>query len=698
MAPKLRRGISVLLASYRGVDRIEKALTSLAQQTLDKSLFEVICCLNGPDDGTEQLIRTFQELHADLSIVVLRSEKSGLALARNMGLKAASFTFFTNVDDDDWVSPEFLQGLLRHCSMKTIAMTYVCNVSDTPSQPSERFGNYLSRGILPYAGRTVSPHRVPAGSADGGKAAPTVMGQAVLYDEDLNSGLDVVFWSSVVTRFGLRAHVLKIKEHAIYYRLVRTGSMSRRVDERFIEERFQVIARLRALAKEHPLHAAWVTQMMGGQVGLLGRTVMERPDWHDGLYDRLKAHINRRQLRVFNHNAARTLAICYIYTPYNDASAIVATKRLALAGVPFDVITHDMGSLRDEDPSTAVIDARLRGYLITLTGAPSSASSNGLADFCVRGALAWNNLVENRAPYDNLYSRAQWTFSHGLAALIKTRQPEIRWTAEFSDPISVALDGTERPGPLHDFPERKEVDRAVRATGVDIGSCSTVHEWVEWVSYALADEILFTNENQMEFMLSRVKDPALVARVRKHAKVSQHPPVPSYVLAALPVVPKPEDSRIHVGYFGRYYKKRAIDDVMVSLSKLPQSDRDRIQLHMFVPSFQLHEVRHYAHQYHLGDCVRVKPSMDYMDFLATARALDWVVVVDSQVGDLHGINPYLPSKYADYVSVGAKVWGIIEPGSPLSNRPLDAQSTLGNAEEADEVLKSIIEGHVSRQG
>ena len=688
-----RLGISVILASSGGVAHISRALSSLAIQTLEPSLFEIVCCLNGDDDGTRVLLDSFHNLHPGINLVILHSPVRGLAHARNMGLLAASYPYFTNLDDDDWISPQYLEELLKACAQNMVVMTYICDVSDQLDRSGDRFNNYLSRGILPYAGQIVESSVVPVGSADGGKAASTELACNVLYDEDLRSGLDVVFWSQLVARHGLRVRILRIRNHAFYYRLVRSESMSRLIDAQYIEDRFTVISRLRAAMSNYPAHEALLRRAISGQAMLLGRVAEQRPEMYGTLSHRLREDASDNEAAAFNHSAARTLATCYVYTPFNDASAIVAAKRLAELGEPFDVISHNMAPIRTIDRTTLAIDSEVRGKHIRLPDPPSSTSWYRLAEFCQQGSRAWEDLTRGRAPYTKVYSRAQWPFSHALAALIKARQPDIYWIAEFSDPISIDIDGHSRPGVMGEFQERTEIEEAILQSGFDVTKVEMLHEWVEIVAYTLADEIIFTNENQKIFMDSRIKDPLLARHVTQRAVIASHPPVPDHLLKDIPSPIPSMDGKIHLGYFGRYYKERGIDDVLTGLQQLPKDARKKVMFHVYVPEKQVLEVRHYIRNQYRGDNVRVKKQMNYTAFLRSAKSMDWLLVIDSKVTALYGFNPYLPSKYSEYLSLGTKIWGIVEPGSPLSQSPLDAMSLSGHSDDAGRVLREILNGH-----
>jgi glycosyltransferase involved in cell wall biosynthesis len=650
----------------------------------------VLCCLNGPEDGTEALITAFMDRHPNLGIRILHSEVPGLGRARNLGFHQAQFSYFTNVDDDDWISPRYLESLLAHCRENTVVMTYVCNIPEEVDQPTGRFDNYLNIATFPFAGQTVTANDVPVGSADGAKAASTRLALEVLYDVEITSGLDVVFWTELVTRNSLRVHVLSIIDHAIYYRHVRPESMSRSIDEEFLTNRFVVIERLQRLEKLYPRYSTLISNSIGGQIGHLGAVGFEWPDRYQELADHVQQIAIPERTAIFNHKAATTLAICYVYTPYNDASAITAAKRLAEMGEPFDIITHSFGKLRQFDRSTNLIDAHLRGQCITVEGTPSTNSAAGMAHFCHEGAAAWKNLQSDRPPYKKLYSRVQWPFSHALAAFIKVKQPSIYWIAEFSDPLSVDIKGELRPGVLGDFPERKKIEKRVAKQGFDLAGARTANEWLEWVAYALADQIIFTNDNQMSYMISRIPHSELADRVRKISVAIPHPGVPQQILDAVEDLPAINDGRKHIGYFGWFYAKRGVGEILDALTAMPKSERRKVCVHMFIPHHQLNEVRHLIHHQHLDTSVKVHQYVNYMEFVRIARTMDWLLVADSLVTADLGSNPYLPSKYADYSSLGIKIWGLIEPGSPLSHSHLDLSTEAGDCTEALAALRQII--------
>lgn len=67
---ELRLGVSVIIPSYRGRDRIGSCLRSLAAQTLEPDRFEVVVVLNGPPDGTRHVLDRFRLEHPRMNLQV----------------------------------------------------------------------------------------------------------------------------------------------------------------------------------------------------------------------------------------------------------------------------------------------------------------------------------------------------------------------------------------------------------------------------------------------------------------------------------------------------------------------------------------------------------------------------------------------------------------------------------------------------
>lgn len=104
-----QKGISVVIPTYNRIDLLRKTLESLSQQSLDKSLFEVIIVDDGSNDNSYLLVEEFQE---NISVKYFFQEDNGyrVAKARNIGIRNASFSRVLFFDSGMIASSNLLQA------------------------------------------------------------------------------------------------------------------------------------------------------------------------------------------------------------------------------------------------------------------------------------------------------------------------------------------------------------------------------------------------------------------------------------------------------------------------------------------------------------------------------------------------------------------------------------------------------------
>jgi hypothetical protein len=233
-----------------------------------------------------------------------------------------------------------------------------------------------------------------------------------------------------------------------------------------------------------------------------------------------------------------------------------------------------------------------------------------------------------------------------------------------------------------------ELRTAMRGAGFEPAEELRVFGWSERLVYALADEIVFTNPHQRDLMLGYCEDPALVQRARSVAQVHSHPVLPARYYEFAPVDIDCPRNAVHLAYFGVFYGTRDLGDLVSALVRLRQEEREQLCLHVFTPEpdkLALEMVR-----VGLAGTVRVAPYKPVLEFLNLTTQFDVLVVNDATTAAHHSLNPYLPSKVADYVGSGTPVWAIYEEGSMLASLDFAHRSRLGDVEQALTVLRSLI--------
>lgn len=106
-------GITILICTHNGADKLKDTLSALTKQITNPSLFWEIIVVNNlssDDSGTiaQQIWDQFEE-KPDISFKVFHEDTIGKYFALEKGLKNASFEYFIIVDDDNHLYPNYVQ-------------------------------------------------------------------------------------------------------------------------------------------------------------------------------------------------------------------------------------------------------------------------------------------------------------------------------------------------------------------------------------------------------------------------------------------------------------------------------------------------------------------------------------------------------------------------------------------------------------
>ncbi|QDQ19945.1 hypothetical protein [Corynebacterium glutamicum] len=404
------------------------------------------------------------------------------------------------------------------------------------------------------------------------------------------------------------------------------------------------------------------------------------------------------------------IAILYNFSPFQDTGATVASKRIREMAKTVDVISCSFLHKKKQDTTVETIAAPYVASRYFLPLSPSWASWEPFSTFTIKANEYAETLLKKNPNYKFLYTRAMWAPSHFAGALFKFNHPEIHWIAEFSDPLSLDVEGLPRgiAIPEDDLSGFFISQLLEQYPDINQGNIS-VFSLAELLPYAFADELLFTNSNQLQTMLEHVPSDKLKKRVKAHAKVSNHPTLPREYYSFEKTDYEVDPSVVNLGYFGEFYSSRSITEVTAAMRTLPEHLAERVHLHVFtnyIPAGEGNRRPRNLSKRQFDDLVKraydgvgaqgiehrvtFNPSLPYLKFLATTEKLDFLIVNDAKSGLHHEINPYLPSKWSDYAGSSAKTWGFIEDGSILSTKPVDIKTPIGDALCAREQLWEII--------
>lgn len=134
------KDVSVIIPSYKPGDYVWQCLDSFYCQTLERSRFEVIVVLNGCNEPWASMLGGWIADHPDFDIRLIQTDTPGVSNARNVGLDNAAGEYIAFVDDDDYVSPHYLEALLAVAAPDTVALSDVVAFYDCRRDRIDGYG------------------------------------------------------------------------------------------------------------------------------------------------------------------------------------------------------------------------------------------------------------------------------------------------------------------------------------------------------------------------------------------------------------------------------------------------------------------------------------------------------------------------------------------------------------------------------
>ncbi len=122
--------ITIVLPTYKPGEYITECIESLASQTLSKERYELIIVLNGCCEPYLTQITDVLGGYPEMNATVVQTDIGNVSNARNIALDRAAGRYITFVDDDDWVSGNYLENLLNYAVHDGIAQANLRAIDD----------------------------------------------------------------------------------------------------------------------------------------------------------------------------------------------------------------------------------------------------------------------------------------------------------------------------------------------------------------------------------------------------------------------------------------------------------------------------------------------------------------------------------------------------------------------------------------
>lgn len=566
--------VSVVLATYGRPDQLPRALSSLAEQTLAPERFEVVVVPNGPP-LVRDVLEEARRRHPRLRLRQIASHRPGVAHARAVGVAAARGAWMTMLDDDDWISPAYLDRLLAAAAPGVVPLADIADIHQEGDAPDH--DNPYSVAFRRRRGELVPAEELPeAVSLNVCKLLPTVTAQESGFDTRLRSASDTLFWLGVLARNGWRFSVLDVDD-AVYYRVRGHGSLSRQD----LSLDFSVVRRLEGLRS-----LAEVPRTRTSLEPVLDRTARS-----------LSMHI-RRLLLADPSRRAEVVDLAEDAGPaavhWRTVNARVAEELLLLPGTDLgtSMVLAALRRVRERGRVVDVLSAgptrRLRdapdarpahpflGRLLTLpadrsTGSPAAAPVEDLERWALECV---DTATERGTPYRTVRSVGD-PASEALAEALTRARPDLHWAADLG------------PG----------------------ARAGTVEQ---------AGELVVGSPEELDALLGAYRGRASLARIRQRARIEPWRPLPAHLWQGAAELSEDVAVVAHLGDLD----PDSLPVLADAIHELPARVRHEVQL--LLCSSRTDQVRTAAIALGLGDVARARPVPGLLagsDLAAAARVL-----------------------------------------------------------------------------
>lgn len=643
-----KAGISVVIPTYTKNAYLEDAIKSVLNQDYPSDKREVIIAVNGAD--VEYYHELKNKYASNDNIKVVYTETKGANAGRKTGLDHVSFPYFTFLDDDDFFTDGYFNYMVSGIQddETNIVIGKLNDFDENGNLVSE--DTYLNKSLSSFGeGKT----RNYLGISSLFSNLCGKLFRTAFFKESFSIGTnfqhteDVIFWAENYNHIAGDVYLCNTNGNEAYCRRLTTGSLSRPDEDKktdfFIKQRLTIIEYLSNLliSKNYDLeHKRFILKFIKAQNSVMLNYYKELTD--NQKEDAFKEINSSRCAFVTKSKFSdkKAIAFCHNFSPFIDASAFVATKRLreidemegqALCWL---VIDQNMANVRSKDQLFHEFYSYFQ--FDKLSSLPGNASS-AVLEQCRFGYFAFKK-VENMDDVEVIYSRAQFVGSHIAAWLYKLSHPNVKWYAEFSDPIVYGI------------------DNKVKTVHVD-GENAYLKDYLWYIEqfvYTYADRVIFTNQNQMNYMLGYNLYPEDNEAIRKKAIIKHHPIMPEIYTRILESDYNLEPDKINIGYFGTFYPNRNLEDMLQLLTN------KKVVLHIFTPNSEKLKESYPEFE----NRIRFNDTISNFEFLNLASKMDYLFLNDTNFDG--EINPYLPSKYADYKVTNTRIIVKTVAGSVLS--------------------------------
>lgn len=257
--------VSVIIPTYKPQDYLYDCLQSLNEQTFQNKDFEVLVVLNGCNEPFATNINNRIRDFGYSNVKLLQTDIPGVSNARNIGLTNSVGDYIAFIDDDDIVSPCYLEELYKISGPNSIGVSNTVSFLNDDINNTVSYGN-VATSFTPSCKVNLNTGRSYLSGPCMKLIHRDIVGDA-LFNVNFKNGEDTLFM------FDISRNVKELcftSDTAIYYRRIRSGSATMAQKANW-ENRLLNIKEIREYLRiwvKHPLsyNIKLLTSRIGGAV------------------------------------------------------------------------------------------------------------------------------------------------------------------------------------------------------------------------------------------------------------------------------------------------------------------------------------------------------------------------------------------------------------------------------------------------
>ncbi len=119
--PTIMVKLSAIVCTYNRASSLGPTLDSLARQSAEPALWEIVVVDNNSTDNTEDVVAKLSEENPSLSVLYVKEEKQGLSHARNRGIEESKGGYILFLDDDIIADPALVGAYIEFFDLHPFA-------------------------------------------------------------------------------------------------------------------------------------------------------------------------------------------------------------------------------------------------------------------------------------------------------------------------------------------------------------------------------------------------------------------------------------------------------------------------------------------------------------------------------------------------------------------------------------------------